>query len=1124
MFPVPIERFGDAVVFIPTNKSFSFLCNHPMVHLKANRFIMKTGKTCLLALLAFVVSLAPLGVSAQSPPFRFERLSLEEGVSHNLVYAIQQDRTGYMWFGTMYGLVKFDGRRYTTFKHDPTDSTSLSYNDVITIHEDRDNNLWIGTWGGGLNRFDPRTEKFTRYLHRAEDEASLGENTVWAICEDHTGAIWVGHNQGADRLTFSATKHARFEHFTFPLIDDSTRRATVRDIFEDSKKRLWLGTSGGGLVQLVRQQNAERFLVTQKSATDSTALAGNAVNVIYEDAQNRLYFGTEAGLYELVEDQVALKFRRWQSEPARANSLSNNHIEQTIEDGAGNLWVGTAHGLNRINAARTQIERIFARPRDPHGLTSNNIVALCRDQAGLLWIGTYYGGVHTFDPRGSKFESIRYTPGNDNGLANPIVRAITQDRSGTLWLGTFGGGLTALTNTATATPQYTHYRFDPQNTNTLSSNAVTALYEDHEETLWIATRNAGLNALDRSRQRVQRFLAAPEGLLSNALNCVYEDRNGELWIGTDGSGLNRLDRTRKKFTRYQNDPQQARSLSNDYVNTIYEDRRGALWFGTFRGLNRFDPSTQTFQNYRHQLNDHQTLSNDYVFSIYEDHAGNFWVGTSDGLNLFDRTTGKSKAYYEKSGLPNGVIYGILEDESGRLWLSTLKGLSCFNPQTETFENFDATDGLQSNMFNLGACFKSASGTLYFGSMNGCDFFTPTTLPRNTFVPPVVISSVSVFDQPRLLSRASALQLRHSENFLRFEFAALSYAHTEKNRFAYRLEGLEEEWNETGTRNFASYTDLQPGEYTLRVKAANHDGVWNEAGTSLQIIVAPPFWRTWWFYGFVTASVLALLYTWHRMRLQRERERLAEIARIKHEERFQRFQAVEQARQEERERVRKKIAADFHDESGHKITKIALFCGVLQSKLKGRVTEVEEYLERIIKMAASLHKDMSDFIWSLDPEEDTLHDTALKLKDFGDKLFDHTDIRFQLEGLAPELEQAHLPMETRQNVTCIFKEGMNNILKHSRASCRNVVFSLKRNNGTFALRLRDDGEGFDLEHCTLGRGLRNMQERARAIGGELRIISTLGIGTEIQFLGKMPQAQNGWNPEAFEPWNVGVWER
>lgn len=1057
---------------------------------------------------------------AQTETFHFERLSLEQGVSHNLVYAMQQDHVGFMWFGTMYGLVKFDGRRYTTFKHDPTDSTSLSYNDVIALHEDRAGNLWIGTWGGGLNRFDPSTEKFTRYLHRAEDSNSLGENTVWAIREDSRegGTIWIGHNDGADRLTFSAPEQARFEHFYFPVLADSSRRATVRAIFEDSKKRLWLGTSTG-LAQFVD----DRFQLTQSMPHDSTSLAGNGVNVIYEDARNQLWVGTNAGLHQLLGEGDTLKFQRWQNDRARVNSLSNNHIEQIMEDRHGNLWVGTAFGLNRIDAARTQVQRIFARPRDPNSLSSNNIVALCRDQAGLLWISTYHGGVHTLDPRGSKFEQVRYTPGNENGLGSPIVRAIAQDRAGTLWLGTLGGGLTAMTNPSSSTPQFTHYRFDPQNANTISSNLITAVHEGRDETLWIATRNAGLNAVERSRQQVQRYRAAPNGLLSDALNCVYEDRAGELWIGTDGGGLNRFDRARKSFSRYQHDPKQARSLSNDYVNTIYEDRNGELWFGTFRGLNRFDRATQTFQSYRHKLNDPLTLSNDYVFSMYEDTAGNFWVGTSDGLNLFDRATGKCKTYFEKSGLPNGVIYGILEDEAGRLWLSTLRGLSCFDPASETFENFDANDGLQSNMFNLGANFKSATGTMYFGGMNGCDYFTPATLQRNPFVPPVVVASVSVFEQPRRCRNATALQLRHSENFLRFEFAALSYSHAAKNQFAYRLEGLEEKWNAAGTRDFASYTDLQPGHYTLRVKAANHDGVWNEEGASLRIIIAPPFWRTWWFYSLLAGSVLALFYAWHRARLMRERERLAEIARIKHEERFKRFQAVEQARQDERERVRKKIAADFHDESGHKITKIALFCGVLQSKLKGRVAEVEEYLERIIKMAGSLHKDMSDFIWSLDPEEDTLHDTALKLKDFGDKLFDHTDIRFRLEGLAPELEQAHLPMETRQNLTCIFKEGMNNILKHSRASCRNVVFSLKRTNGSFALHLRDDGRGFDLNQCTLGHGLRNMQERARVIGGELRIISTLGLGTEIQFFGKMPQAENDWHREAAEPWSAGALE-
>lgn len=1073
-----------------------------------------------LALLALFI--APLTLLAQTHPLRFERLSLEQGISHNLVYAIHQDRQGFMWFGTMYGLVKYDGRRYTTFKHDPTDSNSISYNDVIAIHEDRTGNLWIGTWGGGLNKFDPRTEKFTRFVRDSEDSTSLRENTVWAICEDHTGAIWVGHNEGLDRLAAGSlqTPNARFEHFRFNVIGESTRTASVRAIFEDRQARLWIGTIGGGLAKLVREGESERFVVTQHNAGDPSSLGGNNVNAIYEDRNNDLWLGTNAGLHRLepsTNGNSALAFRRWQNMPSVATSLSSNHVEQIAEDREGHLWVGTTNGLNRLDSARQNFERIGARTNDPTSLSSNNIVALCRDRAGILWVGTYYGGVHKLDPHGARFGQIHYDAGGQNGLPHPNVQAIHQSRDGTLWLGTLGGGLTAISNLADAAPKFTHYRHDPSNENSLSSNAVSSFCEDRDGILWIGTRNAGLNAFEPKHKRFQHYradAAAQNSLSSNAVSFTYEDREGALWIGTAGSGLNRLDRERKSFTRFQHDPKRTGSLSNDFIHVIYEDRSGTLWIGTYRGLNRFDRHTQTFRCYRHELDDPRSLSNDYVYSLYEDDAGNFWVGTSDGLNLFERATGKCKSYFDKQGLPNGVICGILEDEAGRLWLSTLKGLSGFDPQSETFKNFDVNDGLQSNMFNAGACFKTLESAMYFGSMNGCDYFHPEDLRRDTFVPPVVITAVQIFDQPRAFAASNALRLRHRENFLRFEFAALSYSHPEKNEYAYRLEGLEEEWIAAGTSDFASYTDLQPGHYVFRVKAANHDGVWNEEGARLPIIITPPFWRTWWFYGLMLAAVAALLLALHRARVKRERERVAEIEKVKHEERFKRFRAVEQAREEERERVRKKIAADFHDESGHKLTKIALFCGVLQSKLRGRYAEVEEYLERIMKAAASLHKDMSDFIWSLDPDEDTLHDTALKLKDFGDKLFDHTHIRFRLEGLAPELEQAHLPMETRQNLTCIFKEGMNNILKHSRASCRNVIFVLSRHNGTYAVKLRDDGQGFDLEHCTFGRGLRNMQERARVIGGELRIVSQPGRGTEIQFVGKVSPAKAG----VLESWN------
>lgn len=1058
----------------------------------------------------FVLCFMPLCLCAQTSALRFERLSLEEGVSHNLVYAIHQDRTGFMWFGTMYGLVKYDGRRYTTFKHDPADSSSISYNDVIAIHEDRAGNLWIGTWGGGLNKLDPRTEKFTRFVHDAEDNTSLGENTVWAIGEDRNGALWIGHNEGLDRLFPAAQQIAKpgFEHFHFYVRGDSARAATVRAIFEDSKARLWIGTIGAGLAQVLHGRESVRFVSMQHDPDDSTSLADNVVNAIYEDHLGELWFGTNAGLHQLKaqnRETGGYALRRWQSIPSSATSLSHNRVEQIVEDPGGNLWIGTVNGLNRLDSTRKSIVRIWAQPRDPHGLSSNNVVALCRDRAGILWIGTYYGSVHKLDPHGSKFSQILHEPGNESSLAHAAVRAVQQDRAGTLWLGT-SGGLTAISDPSSSAPRFTHYRHDPKSTNSLSSNAVASLCEDRNGILWIGTRNAGLNALDRNRKHIERFRAGPAGLSSDALSFVYEDGLGELWIGTEGSGLNRLDRERKNFTHFQHDPRVGTSLSDDFIHVIYEDRGGALWIGTYRGLNRFDRQTQTFQSYRLSLDDPQSLSNDYVYSLYEDRAGNFWVGTSDGLNRFERTTGKSTSYYEKNGLPNGVVCGILEDDEERLWLSTLKGLSCFDPKTDAFKNFDANDGMPSNMFNPGAHFKNAAGMMYFGSMNGGVYFRPEELRRDPFVPPVVITAVNVFDQPRALAGSSALQVRHSENFLRFEFAALSYSHAEKNHFAYRLDGLDKDWIMAGTRNFASYTDLQPGRYTFRVKAANHDGVWNEAGARLAINITPPFWRTWWCYSLMGLVGSTLLFTWHRVRMRREGKRIAEIEKIKHAERFKRFQAVEQARAEERERVRRKIAADFHDESGHKITKISLFCGVLQSKLKGRYLEVEEFLERIMKAAASLHTDMSDFVWSLDPEEDTLHDTALKLKDFGDQLFDHTDIRFRLEGLSPELEHAHLPMETRQNLTCIFKEGMNNVLKHSRASCRNVIFALQRNNGTYAMQLRDDGQGFDLAHCNAGRGLRNMQERARDIGGELRIASTQGFGTEIQFTGKIPQTK------------------
>lgn len=1082
---------------------------------------------CLLLLAALSL---PARSPAQTPKLRFEPLSLEQGVSHNLVYAIHQDRNGFMWFGTMYGLVKYDGRRYTCYRHEARDPHSLSFNDIIAIHEDAQGALWIGTWGGGLNRFDPVTETATRFLHEEKDPTSLSDNTVWAIASDPAGDLWVGTNRGLDRLPGAtrleqAEEGARlptrvaFLHYTFKfLVAGRSGNPIVRSLQVDGRGRLWVGTLGGGLHLFDRARS--EFVTFRHDPNNPRSLSRNAVNSIYEDQAGTLWIGTLGGglnrmqhsndsVFAAAPTPEGAAFIHFRHDPADPFSLSQDEIGPMVEDRNGDLWIGTsAAGLNKLERSTGRFHRHQHDPADRYSLSSNAVVALCHDRSGILWIGSYQGGVAKLVPHQQSIAHVQHEPANDASLSHDDVRALCQDRAGTLWVGTFGGGLNELP--ARASGDFVHHRATSDKPAALRSNFITSLLEDRHGNLWIGSLRGGLTRWERSRTRFTHFQHQPQeahSLSHDNVSVIYEDRDGDLWVGTEGGGLNRLAAGSAQFKHYRHDPANPGSLSNDFVHTLLEDRNGVLWIGTYRGLSRFDRQSESFVTYRHRLDDPASLSNDYVYALHEDGAGNLWVGTSDGLNKFDPAHQRFEIFTEADGLPNGVVCGMLEEEAGGLWLSTQKGLSRFDPRTRQFRNYEVADGLQSNMFNLGAFCQGAGGEMFWGGINGFNRFHPALLPHDTLAPQIALTSLRVFNQPRPLT-GRPLRLRHDENFITLEFAALHFARPEKNEYAYRLEGFDREWIACGTRNSASYTGLPPGRYVFRVKGSNGDGVWNETGAAVALVITPPFWRTWWFYGGVSVLLAASLVLWHRARLRQVRARVAEIARIKNEEQLARLQAVEQARREERERVRRQIAADFHDESGHKLTKISLFCGVLQARLRQGAQDLDEYAGRIMAVAASLHKDISDFIWALDPAENTLHDAALKLKDFGEKLFDHTGIRFRLEGLTPALEQVVLPMEVRQNLTCIFKEGMNNILKHTRDDCREVRCAFAAADGQYAVTLSDDGKGFDAGRCPPGKGLYNMQRRARAVQGELQVISREGKGTAIRLVAQIPAAEAG----------------
>lgn len=808
---------------------------------------------------------------------QFENISVDQGLSQSSVNCMLQDRRGFMWFGTKDGLNCFDGYRFRAYEYDPDEPGSIKDNFIESIFEDRQGTLWIGTRKGGLNRFDPLTETFEHFTHDPANPGSLNSNNVLAIYEDRRRVLWVGTSNGLNR--FDSTRGV-FERY-LPDPGDSTTLSSnwVGAIHEDRRGDLWVGTREG-LNLLLRDSGRFRHFFP---AGNSRQNKGNHIQAIGEDAEGCLWLGTNNGLYCFNIDTQTFSY--YQNDPGDPSSLGSNQVQSIFLDGAGTLWVGTLNGgLNRFDRESGTFRQYRQDAEDPASLSVDDVFSICEDRAGGLWVGTGKG-INYADRSASPIRHYQHDPQNPRSLSHNSVWSIYEDRSGAVWIGTLSGGLNAFDPERETFRRYQH---DPADPRSISSNTVWAIYEDDGGNLWVGTRGGGLNLMNRGNRTFRHYVNDPndpQSIGHDWVTSIYPDRRDggkSLWIGTWGGGLKLFDPATGHFRHYQHDPEDLQSLSSNGVWTIRQDQKGELWIGSEDGLNRFDPEAGTFQRYQPEPGNPLSLSHNWITVIHEDRAGELWIGTGWGLNQFIRERGHFQHYLEKNGLPNDVIYGILEDDAGNLWISTNKGLSRFNPSAQTFKNYDVRDGLQSNEFNGGAYYRTRSGEMYFGGINGFNVFDPAAVKDNAYLPPVVITTFRRYNSDdkegvavseKGISARKEVVLSHNDNIISFEFAALSYRNPKKNQYAYKLEGFNEHWIQLGNRREATFTDLSPGDYVLRVKGSNNDGVWNEEGTRLHIRITPPLWRTTWAYFAYGVMFLGLLFLVRRVELNRQRKKI-----------------------------------------------------------------------------------------------------------------------------------------------------------------------------------------------------------------------------------------------------------
>lgn len=845
-----------------------------------------------------VRSIAAAEADERGPALRFERLTVEDGLPNATVLSVLEDQQGFLWFATANGLSRYDGTAFRNFYHDNKDPDSLSNNNVFCLVETDDGLIWIGTDPGGLNVYDPKTGKFRSYQHDPNNPNSLPNDSVWSLLAAADGSLWVGTRGGLshfDRAT---------EQFTNYLPDSDTPRAlaapVIYRIYQDRSGVIWLGTRRG-LHRYDPETND--FTVFVNDPEDPNSLSYDNVWSMLEDSQGVFWVGTRGGGLNRFDRQTG-KFEKFVHNPMQPGSISDDRIWNLFEDREGNFWVLTEYGgLNRFDRQTGLFTSYQYNVHDPFSLSSNDIFWAAQDQSGVLWFTSRYAGVNKLDPAVQRFGLYRSIPGDPNSLSVGAVYSVWDDGDGVVWFGTLGGGLNRLDRDS---GQMTIYRNDAQDARSLSNDRIYSIYRDAGRLLWIATAGGGLNVFDERSGRFfsyQHVEGDEDTFVTNFLTVIQPAQETDhLWVGTLGYGLQLFNtKTGKVEALYAHDAQDPTSLSEDTVYDLVVDRSGRVWVATARGgLEWLDPQSGVFTHHRAAPDG---LLSDTVHTLHLDEGrGILWAGTSGGLSGLELATGQWHSYTSADGLPSDTVMGIEAGTRGELWISTGKGISRFDPQAEEFFNYDARDGLQGDQFEIASSHRGPMGELFFGGSNGVTFFNPEQIVPHEFGPRVVFTDFQLFNQsvlpgsellPMPIEQTEKITLRYDQSVFTVRFAALGYSIPARNRYQHQLVGFDKDWQPPLARQEVTYTNLSPGEYTLLVRAANHDGFWSKTPSRLVIEITPPWWRRWWFYALVGLTFALLVVGGVQARLRRVR-----LANIQLEQEVQ-FRTLElQAMQEQ----------------------------------------------------------------------------------------------------------------------------------------------------------------------------------------------------------------------------------
>lgn len=811
-------------------------------------------KRRLFALLSLTSLFLTASTATRAQTFRFQHITVNDGLSDNMVRAIIQDRNGFIWAGTLQGLNRYDGYGARVYRAQPGDTTSLSHDYVWALLESSDGAIWVGT-SGGLSRFDPLTGTFTQYHHDPSISGSLSDDEVRALAETADGSIWVGTGGGGlDHLRPGSTTFDIFRHR-----DEDPSSLCFDNVYSlvvGSDGSVWVGTAGGGVSRFdPATETFENYGIEE-------GLSHRLVYSLENGLGGSIWAGTLAGLdYFEPQTDSFVPFHA----PARGSGdvPAIEEVWAIRRSGDGLLWLGTASGLIRLDPTTGRTSTFRHAADDPTSLSYDQVRAIAESRDGSIWIGTNGAGMDRVDVTEGPFRLQRHIKGDPSSLRSDAVFSLAEGSDGSIWVGTKNGGLNRLDPITGTFTTYLHNDLDPSS---LSTNDVYALEQGRNGILWVGT-SGGFDRFDQTKLSVKTYrpiAGDPTSLSAAYVASLQESRDGSVWLGTWG-GLDHFDPRSETFRVYRHDDANPASLGHGYVAAVHEDPDGVLWVGTLGGgLNRLAPGSDEFERFRNRPGDPTSLSHNDVQSIYRAHDGTLWIGTGNGINRVEESTsrvGKSVAFVrytaENSDYDGNAVQSMLEADDGLLWLGLKNGrLASFDPRSGRFRSFGPQQGVDMGGF-FSAAVRAHDGRMYFGGFGGLISFDPNKIWDAPEAPRLKLTQLRLFNQPvrpgpdsplkKPLSDGDEVILGHDQNDVSIDFVGLFYHDPKGTRYDFRLTPLNKTWRGITDQRQATYTNLPPGRYKFEVRAVNSDGIWTEKPTSVDLVIRPPWWQTRWSY-------------------------------------------------------------------------------------------------------------------------------------------------------------------------------------------------------------------------------------------------------------------------------------